>query len=402
MEGQRWIPRACLTLGLLLSAVTGAAGGCVSAAQHCSDTADCNLKDGGASSDATSDRATDGNDGAPVCPADYGNCDGTASNGCETDLRTDLRHCGACRAACDGVCRASRCAAFQLLAPSEETSAIALAGDHVYWLEGDSSSGTLGSSTVRKTTKRPGGEVMTLATIEYRHQLVVGAQQLFIGGQVDSVYSVNFDGTGLKTAVGYAGAIAYANQTLYWAESYNGAVYIKSLNTVSTSTTTLWELGDPTWSGEGVAQSIAVDGNHVIYGEIKSHTIRSTADNSRAIASFTGDLRRLRKAAALFWADDAGMWRKESTGPPVELSGNANADGAIPDTYVRDFAVTSTGDVYYTWADNVARDEKISRVPRGSARPSETYAWCAYALEVDDAYLYLADCAGRLVRLPLD
>ncbi len=38
-----------------------------------------------------------------VCAADYADCDRTASNGCEADLRADVAHCGACGNACSGA-----------------------------------------------------------------------------------------------------------------------------------------------------------------------------------------------------------------------------------------------------------------------------------------------------------
>ncbi len=48
------------------------------------------------------------------CTANFGNCDGVASNGCETDTRTSLANCGACGAACAAglVCGGSTCNAL--------------------------------------------------------------------------------------------------------------------------------------------------------------------------------------------------------------------------------------------------------------------------------------------------
>jgi len=55
------------------------------------------------------------------CAAGVGNCDADASNGCETNLRTDADHCGDCNTACSlsnaksdcagGVCRVASCVA---------------------------------------------------------------------------------------------------------------------------------------------------------------------------------------------------------------------------------------------------------------------------------------------------
>jgi Cys-rich repeat protein len=49
------------------------------------------------------------------CDADYGDCDGDAGNGCETDTRASVAHCGACGRACSAphattACGGSMCA----------------------------------------------------------------------------------------------------------------------------------------------------------------------------------------------------------------------------------------------------------------------------------------------------
>ncbi|MEZ4390488.1 MAG: FG-GAP-like repeat-containing protein [Polyangiales bacterium] len=49
-----------------------------------------------------------------ACGAGFGNCDGNAANGCETDTRGDVNHCGACGARCSLAnavpgCSAGRC-----------------------------------------------------------------------------------------------------------------------------------------------------------------------------------------------------------------------------------------------------------------------------------------------------
>ncbi|MBI5518275.1 MAG: FG-GAP repeat protein [Deltaproteobacteria bacterium] len=48
--------------------------------------------------------------GVGSCNAGYGNCDGVASNGCETDTRSAAAHCGACGRACDATNGTASCA----------------------------------------------------------------------------------------------------------------------------------------------------------------------------------------------------------------------------------------------------------------------------------------------------
>ncbi|MBL8949600.1 MAG: hypothetical protein JNK82_02410 [Myxococcaceae bacterium] len=47
--------------------------------------------------------------GFEQCVPGFGDCDGFAENGCETNVRTDSRHCGACGTVCAGACIAGRC-----------------------------------------------------------------------------------------------------------------------------------------------------------------------------------------------------------------------------------------------------------------------------------------------------
>lgn len=49
---------------------------------------------------ATAAACLGGTCGLASCTANYGDCDGRASNGCETDTRTSSAHCGACGAPC--------------------------------------------------------------------------------------------------------------------------------------------------------------------------------------------------------------------------------------------------------------------------------------------------------------
>jgi len=57
-----------------------------------------------------------GGSGGAACPADYGDCDGDSSNGCETYLASHAQHCGVCDNICPdglnaiGLCLESMCA----------------------------------------------------------------------------------------------------------------------------------------------------------------------------------------------------------------------------------------------------------------------------------------------------
>ena len=69
----------------------------------------------GASANAPTSTCT-GGECAPNCTTGFGDCDGNASNGCETDVRTSAGNCGACGRACapGQNCTASACVAAPL------------------------------------------------------------------------------------------------------------------------------------------------------------------------------------------------------------------------------------------------------------------------------------------------
>ncbi len=74
----------------------------------------------------------------PVCTGSLANCDGSASNGCESDLASDPSHCGACDVACDpgAACNDSACgSAPEVIASGQlsPTRLVATDGD-LFWV----------------------------------------------------------------------------------------------------------------------------------------------------------------------------------------------------------------------------------------------------------------------------
>lgn len=64
----------------------------------------------------------------------YGDCDGVASNGCETILQNSAQHCGACGHSCLGTqCSAGTCEVTTIASGENSANAIAVDGSYVYW-----------------------------------------------------------------------------------------------------------------------------------------------------------------------------------------------------------------------------------------------------------------------------
>ncbi|MBI5517901.1 MAG: hypothetical protein HY909_29285 [Deltaproteobacteria bacterium] len=85
---------------------------------------------------------------AASCVTGRGDCDGMTANGCETDLTTDARHCGACGRACEGgyPCVDGACSAVQQVSVGALHTCVLRTNGRVYCL-GDNSQGQLGVIT---------------------------------------------------------------------------------------------------------------------------------------------------------------------------------------------------------------------------------------------------------------
>lgn len=87
------------------SAGAGAAG---PPAGHTAGGGDGDGSDGGRAGQAGEASVTD-------CEPPHADCDESTLTGCETNLLTDVAHCGACGAYCHGICAAGQCQAFESL-----------------------------------------------------------------------------------------------------------------------------------------------------------------------------------------------------------------------------------------------------------------------------------------------
>lgn len=77
-----------------------------------------------------------------VCAVNTGDCDGVASNGCETDLRTSGAHCGACQRACGNVqCQAGECQTERLVTGLVEPMGLEIGGPRLVWYANEAISG---------------------------------------------------------------------------------------------------------------------------------------------------------------------------------------------------------------------------------------------------------------------
>lgn len=78
---------------------------------------------------------------ALACEAGFGDCNGNALDGCETDLRTDVGHCGACKRDCrtcgGTACTAGACNAKTFLTRPAPITLLSVDADHVTFADAE-------------------------------------------------------------------------------------------------------------------------------------------------------------------------------------------------------------------------------------------------------------------------
>ena len=82
------------------------------------DAEPCEAETDGASLGGAGAGGDGGQSAATDCSATHDNCDRSTLNGCETDLLSNRRHCGACDNECTGLCSGGACVGFDIRVPS--------------------------------------------------------------------------------------------------------------------------------------------------------------------------------------------------------------------------------------------------------------------------------------------
>lgn len=366
---------------------------------------------GSAGSDAGGSSGAAGSAGASQCPTGKGDCDGVASNGCETDTTSDPAHCGACNTPCDGFCQSSKCSAVQVLASNQylvpEFQGIAFAGGNVFWI---SSADPSGQSTqkyqVQKTsTSTPGTPTTLVSNSGYLDQIVAGLQRVYFVGtsQARILYSVKFDGSGLQQEVTNVYGIQFANNSYFYASNYNGAAYLKYKDVLTSATGTLYSLSGAAWNGEGVGSSFVADSNTITYAVNKATTNSYTIQDAHGILEQGGGYvsRIVRSSADLFWVersptqgqDNVAKYAQGSTSPVLVTQAVQVIDVAYqyPDAYISYEEGQSQNyqdaiDVFDVTSKTVTKTLLLQEQAR--------------SLEIDGSYLYFF-LKDRLVRIQL-
>jgi len=131
-----------------------------------------------------------------ACNTGYGNCDGTASNGCEVDTRTTAAHCGACGRACSlpnatAACAAGGCTVAACNTGYADCDGVASNGCEVDTRTSDSNCGVCGRACTGGSACVAGscGPMASCAAIHTRFPALASG-----------VYSIDPDGVGTGAA----------------------------------------------------------------------------------------------------------------------------------------------------------------------------------------------------------
>lgn len=272
------------------------------------------------------------------CHFGYGDCDGVASNGCETDLRSAWRSCGLCGNACtndvgciDGSCSRSAEVTRTVL-PSSTSVVLALDESHVYFAHLADISGVF---RARKT----GGVAEPLATASRVRALTVDQAHVYwleLPGPGDSTSLVRRTEKApastmpvtLATINGYPTNLVLRGEHLYVsAPAPNG----EQLARVGVSGESPLEFV-PGWDRPGAVFSVQPRGPHVVFGfsaaDAQAPLVVEYAPELESFSILHEDLRGF-----VFTLDDAALYYEDtyaSTDPKTSvISRRALADGSV-------------------------------------------------------------------------
>lgn len=289
----------------------------------------------------TSSSTGDGPDPTLDCEQGRADCNGVASDGCESDLSSDATSCGACGHGCQGgPCQTGLCQPVIVVSGQGYAYHLAATEAAVYWTRGDGSvlRATFGSAPeILAAAQNSPGDIVVDATRVYWANLGDG-----------TIVSAPLEGgptTIVAPSAGQAWSLAVSATTLSWTDNMTGDV--RALSLAGNGPPVLLATTKGAWS-------IAIDADRVYWSTL-----------------FAGEV---------FSAPLGG-------GPPTPLVTGFTAPSGL----------ALAGDRLFFGTTN---DAGVHAVPIAGGAPTALTIKGGFGIAADDDHVYFGEHDGRLARVP--
>jgi hypothetical protein len=318
-----------------------------------------------------------------TCTSTFSDCNKSPTDGCEVDLSSDDKNCGACGHDClGGACAGSVCQPFALATGESYPWALAIDGSNVYWT-------TLGGAI--RTVAKTGGTPTSLATGQgYPYGIAVDGANAYWANTTSGVVESCAKGgcsstpTALATNQGYVYGIATDGKNVYWAQyQQNGELRKCAVGGCSDTPTTL--------VSATYGYQVATDGTDVFFTQNGAKKCSVNGCSSATTLGSVGWGGITVDGTNAYWMgnNDVLECAKGGCGGSPTVLGSGYASGV---------AVDST-DVYWTGAGTGT----VSRCAiTGCSSPTVLTSGQAYpeGIAVDATYVYFANyTSGIIARL---
>ncbi|MDF2691812.1 MAG: hypothetical protein K0S65_195, partial [Labilithrix sp.] len=265
-----------------------------------------------------------------TCESGWGDCNGSTTDGCETDLEHDVEHCGACDRdcrSCGGVsCSDGACAAKTLSTRPRNVDLLALSDTHVTYSDDQN------ISQVSKTD----ASVQSIYAVERTPGLRVGGGVFFIYPGTESFSGIYRTSAGLigPQIAAYARgedaeAMALDDSGLYYAVALGGGVS-RLLRCKDCNTPTELSKTENSFRND----SIALDATTVFYGAGDMiRRIEKTGADLKTIAVNQKPRSLAVDTTHVYWINE-GPIVFDDAGPPKGAVVRVPKTGGTPETIV--------------------------------------------------------------------
>ncbi len=188
-----------------------------------------------------------------TCLLPLADCDNSTLTGCETDVRWNASHCGACGQPCKGICAGAVCHPGELLLEIGALDAIVSTETHAYTIISDLN----GEASLLSIERTSGSREVMLQLPTADVTLHRGMDRLYLcDGETGNVSSIGFAGTSLAPEAFSADEMGTSRDGVYYALS--DELWFRS-NAAGAEPVLVEELSGSFWDILGDGNSLVVE-----------------------------------------------------------------------------------------------------------------------------------------------